>query len=97
MNYIKLYEEFKKLNTNFWDWFGNSKVIENGKPLVVFGDGRLTKEGGFAVRVINKTGAPSVKGHILEAEGTKQAAILLAEGEREATIREAEGINLRVV
>ena len=45
-------------------------LFENGKPLVIFGNGRLTKEGGFAVRVINKTGAPSVKGHILEAEGT---------------------------
>lgn len=30
----------------------------------------LTPEGGLAVRVINKTGAASVKGHILEAEGT---------------------------
>lgn len=25
-----------KLNDNFWKWFGNSKVKENGKPLVVY-------------------------------------------------------------
>jgi hypothetical protein len=26
----------KTLNYNFWKWFGNSKVIENNKPLILY-------------------------------------------------------------
>lgn len=25
-----------KLNDNFWKWFGNSKIVENGKPLICY-------------------------------------------------------------
>lgn len=28
--------ENKKLNSNFWKWFGNSKIVENGKPMICY-------------------------------------------------------------
>lgn len=44
MKYIKNITEFlneqqnldNNLNDNFWKWFGDSKVVENGKPLPVY-------------------------------------------------------------
>jgi hypothetical protein len=38
-NYIKLFEEFEKeyLNVNFWNWFGDSKIVDDkGDPLIVY-------------------------------------------------------------
>lgn len=35
----------------------------------------FTPEGGLAIRMINKTGAASVKGHIVEAEGTTDMGV----------------------
>lgn len=35
MKYIKEYREY--LNDNFWNWFGDSKVVDDkGNPLVVY-------------------------------------------------------------
>ena len=31
-----LNEDQSNLNDNFWKWFGNSKVVYNGKPLIVY-------------------------------------------------------------
>lgn len=31
-----IFENNKNLNSNFWKWFGNSKVIKNGIPMVVY-------------------------------------------------------------
>lgn len=28
--------DISELNDNFWKWFGNSKIVENGKPLIVY-------------------------------------------------------------
>ncbi len=41
-----------------------SNFLVNGIP---FGHATLTLDGGFAVRLINKTGAPSVKGMVVDA------------------------------
>jgi hypothetical protein len=38
----------------------------------------LTPDGGIAIRMINKTGAASVKGSVLGAEGTTDRAVKLA-------------------
>lgn len=38
----------------------------------------LTPEGGLAVRIINKTGATSVKGNVLELEGSTDLGVELA-------------------
>lgn len=40
---------------------------------------RITPEGGLAIRVINKTGAPSVKGTVLEVHGSIDKAVKLAD------------------
>lgn len=40
---------------------------------------RMTPEGGLAIRVLNKTGAPSVKGTVLEAHTTISGAVKLAD------------------
>lgn len=29
-------EQNNNLNENFWKWFGSSKIVENGKPIVVY-------------------------------------------------------------
>ena len=52
-------------------------LFENGKPLVIFGNGRLTIEGGFAIRVINDTGETSVKGKIVEADASQDNSVEL--------------------
>jgi hypothetical protein len=37
MKYLKLFEQFTKLNDNFYKWFGNSKVVDKrGKPMVMY-------------------------------------------------------------
>ena len=41
---------------------------------------RLTPEGGIAVRMINKTGGASVKGHIVQPEGSTNDAVELTIG-----------------
>lgn len=35
MRYIKLFENFKT-DTNFKKWFGDSKIVENGEPLICY-------------------------------------------------------------
>jgi hypothetical protein len=37
-----LNEEIQKLNQNFWQWFGNSKVLKNGKPLIMHHGGSFS-------------------------------------------------------
>ena len=47
-----------------------------------FGIGKVkfTKEGGLAVRVLNATGAPSIKGYIVEASHSLDNGVAYAEG-----------------
>lgn len=45
---------------------------------VTVGSAFITKEGGYAVRILNKTGADSVKGTIIEADKTVDNAVQLA-------------------
>ena len=42
---------------------------------------RLTPEGGFAIKVINKTGAASIKGYIVEASATVDMAVQYVVGD----------------
>ena len=42
INKVKNLFKGPKLNKNFWNWFGNSKVIENGKPCICY-HGSYTK------------------------------------------------------
>lgn len=51
---------------------GNGKIISNGFAM-------FTPEGGLAIKVVNKTGAASIKGTILEAELTTDKGVELAE------------------
>ncbi len=33
---ITQFKIFESLNNNFWKWFDNSKIVENGKPLICY-------------------------------------------------------------
>lgn len=46
----------------------------------MIGSAKLTPEGGLAILKINKTGGPTIKGYIAEAEGTTDDGIQYAAG-----------------
>lgn len=58
MNRIFIQESVVKgnINDNFWKWFGSSKIIKNGKPLVVY-KGMLKRDWrtGDMIKIINST------------------------------------------
>ena len=49
----------------------------NGEQIIKYGNGRITKEGGFAILVINDTGETSVKGKIVEADSSQNLSVEL--------------------
>lgn len=51
-----------------------------GVEKIGIGDAQLTKEGGYAIRVINDTGETSVKGKVVEADASQDFAVELAAG-----------------
>jgi hypothetical protein len=45
----------------------------------IFGDARITKDGGFAMKMFNRTGAPTVRGQLVQSDpATDNGAILTA-------------------
>jgi hypothetical protein len=56
---------------------GDGGAIHGLPEAPIFGDARITKDGGLAVKMVNKTGAASIRGQVVKADTATDNGVIL--------------------